>query len=136
MSDRPKLTTFRVEAFSSENRSEGGAAAWEINVANAIEIGVAVPTVPGGAILGIVKLRITSTAQNSQDAGITATFKGEYVGRFNYPPSSTEQEVTALVATEDHQYLLAAQVFPLAMSHFRRELLSTGFDAKNLPFGL
>jgi hypothetical protein len=136
MSDRPKLTTFRVEAFSSENRSEGGSASWEINVSNSIEIGVAVPTAPGGEILGIVKLHLASTARNSQDAGITATFKGEYVGRFTYPPSSTEQDVAALVATEDHQYLLAAQVFPLAMSHFRRELLSTGFDARNLPFGL
>jgi hypothetical protein len=136
MSVRPKLTTFRVEAFSSENRAEGGAASWEINVSNSIEIGVAVPTVPGGAILGIVKVHLVSTAHNSQDAGITATFKGEYVGKFNYPPSTTEQEVSALASDEEHQYLLAAQVFPLAMSHFRRELLSTGFDAKNLPFGL
>jgi hypothetical protein len=136
MSVRPKLVTFKVEAFSSENREEGGATSWEINVSNTIEIGVAVPTVPGAAIAAIVKVRLVAAAHNLEDAGITASFKGDYVGQFKYPTSATEQDVTAFVSDEDHRYLLAAQVFPLAMSHFRRELLSTGFDAKNLPFGL
>ncbi len=132
----PKLITFKVEAFSSENRAEGGAVSWELNVSNTIEIGMAVPTVPGAAIVAIVKVRLVGAAHNSEDAGITASFKGDYVGQFNYPTSAAEEEVTALISTEEHRYLLAAQVFPLAMSHFRRELLSTGFDAKNLPFGL
>jgi hypothetical protein len=44
--------------------------------------------------------------------------------------------VLAWIASDDHQYLLSAQTFPLAMSHFRRELLATGFDGSNLPLGL
>jgi hypothetical protein len=136
MNLRPRLVSFRVEAFSSDNRSEGEAAAWDIKLDNTIQIGVAVPTAPGQAIQGVVKLNLIAQARNTQTPDLTAAFRGDYAARFVYPDGATEDAVSALVATEEHQYLLAAQAFPLAMSHFRRELLATGFEASNLPLGL
>jgi hypothetical protein len=133
---RPKLVSFRVEAFSSDNRTESGTEAWEIKLDNTIEIGIAVPTAPGGAIQAMVKISLKAQAHKVQAPDVTASFNGEYAGRFVYPEGVQEAEVSGLASDDDHQYLLASQVFPLAMSHFRRELQSTGFDARNLPLGL
>jgi hypothetical protein len=36
----------------------------------------------------------------------------------------------------EYQYVLVAQAFPLAMTHFRRELQALGLDARQLPLGL
>jgi hypothetical protein len=129
MTLRPVLKTFRVVSHRSENRAEGSREAWEFKMENTTEIGMAVPTVPGAPIQTLVKMHFRSHAQSSVNPQATASFEGEYQGNFSYP-------VEALVETEEHQYLLAAQVFPLAMTHFRRELQSTGFDARELPLGM
>jgi hypothetical protein len=136
MSEHPVLKTFRVVAYSSENRAESSPDPWEMNVDNTIEIGMAVPTVAGNPIQAWVKLGLRATAKSSKNSQAKASFSGEYQATFDYPASTTESEVSALVATDEHQYLLAAQVFPLAMSHFRRELQSTGFDGRELPLGM
>jgi hypothetical protein len=112
MTFRPKLASFRVEAFSSDNRTPSDASPWD------------------------VKLVLQANAHNTQVPQTTAAFRGEYIGLFVYPDEATEPEVLAWIASDDHQYLLSAQTFPLAMSHFRRELLATGFDGRNLPLGL
>lgn len=136
MSLRPVLKTFRVLAYSSENRAESNRDPWEINLDNTIEIGMAVPTVAGNPIQAWVKLSLRATAKSSKGSQAKANFSGEYQATFDYPAATTESDASALVASEEHQYLLAAQVFPLAMSHFRRELQSTGFDARELPLGM
>jgi len=136
MTLRPVLKTFRVLAHRSENRAESSREAWEIKMENTIEIGIAVPTVPGAPIQTLVKMHFRSHAQSGVNPQATASFEGEYQGNYSYPVEATESEVAALVETEAHQYLLAAQVFPLAMTHFRRELQSTGFDARELPLGM
>lgn len=136
MSLRPVLKTFRVLAYSSENRAESNRDPWEINLDNTIEIGMAVPTVAGNPIQAWVKLSLRAAAKSSKDPQAKANFSGEYQGTFDYPAATTESDASALVASEEHQYVLAAQVFPLAMSHFRRELQSTGFDARELPLGM
>jgi hypothetical protein len=123
-------------AYASENRAESSPDPWEIKLENKIEIGVAVPTVTGNPIQAWVKLELTAAANNGKDAHAKASFKGEYQATFDYPDDAAETDVTALIANEEHQYLLAAQAFPLAMSHFRRELQSTGFDARGLPLGM
>jgi hypothetical protein len=136
MTFRPKLASFRVEAFSSDNRTPSDASPWDVKLENTIEIGAAVPTAPGQPIQGVVKLVLQANAHNTQVPQTTAAFRGEYIGLFVYPDEATEPEVLAWIASDDHQYLLSAQTFPLAMSHFRRELLATGFDGRNLPLGL
>lgn len=136
MSLRPLLKSFRVVAHTGENRFEGGRDAWEIKLENTIELSTAVPTVAGNPIQAWVKMHLRAKAMSSQNPQATASFDAEYQASFNYPEPATEAEVSALMADDEHQYLLAAQVFPLAMSHFRRELLATGFDARDLPLGI
>jgi hypothetical protein len=136
MSLRPVLKTFRVLANRGENRSDSSGEPWQIQLENAIDIGLAVPTVAGSPIQAWVKMHLKAQARSNQNSQATASFEGEYQGSFNYPDAATEAEVAALVATDEHQYLLAAQVFPLAMTHFQRELQATGFDARELPLGL
>ena len=136
MSLRPVLKTFRVVAYSCENRAESSRDPWEINLDNTTEIGLAVPTVAGNPIQAWVKLTLRAAAKSSKNAQANASFSGEYQAIFDYPAATTESDASMLVANEEHQYLLAVQVFPLAMSHFRRELQSTGFDARELPLGM
>lgn len=136
MSQHPFLKSFRVVAYSSENRAEGSRDPWEINLDNTIEIGLAVPTLAGNPIQAWVKLALRAAAQSSKNPQAKASFSGEYQAIFDYPAATTESDASALIAAEEHQYLLTAQIFPLAMSHFRRELQATGFDARELPLGM
>ena len=48
----------------------------------------------------------------------------------------TEEALSFWFEQEPYQYMLVSQAFPLAMTHFRRELQSMGFDARSLPLGL
>ena len=47
-----------------------------------------------------------------------------------------ELDVVTRFDTEPYQYVLVAQVVPLAMTHFRRELQAMGVDARELPLGI
>lgn len=133
---RPRLHTFRVEAFQSDNRAEDSSSPWSLQLQQEIQVGLAVPTDAGGPLQAVVKIALIAQAHNERAADQTATFKGEYIAKFNYPPGAAEAAVTALLDQEPHQYLLVAQAFPLAMTHFRRELLATGFDGRQLPLGI
>lgn len=63
-------------------------------------------------------------------------FEASYEARFVYPLEATEPEIATRFERESYQYTLVAQVFPLASSHFRREMLAMGLDGRNLPLGL
>ena len=74
--------------------------------------------------------------RNEKDEKDQATFAGDYEAKFYYPPEVTEEAVTPLMEDTDYQYVLVAQAYPLAMTHFRRELQAMGLDARQLPLGL
>jgi hypothetical protein len=133
---RPKLTSFRVVSFSSENRHEAAGTRWELKIDQTSELGIGVPTVPGGVIQAVVKITMHAQAHNEQAPDQKADFKAEYLGKFDCPPDVKEDMLSTWVESEPNQYSLVSQVFPLAMSHFRRELQSTGFDGRALPLGL
>jgi hypothetical protein len=136
MTMRPKLYSFRVEAFNSENRSEGNGALWKLELKQEIQVGLAAPMSPGAPFQAVVKIELHAAASNESDAEQMASFKGEYVAKFNFPGEAIESTVSGLLDQEPYQYLLVAQVFPLAMTHFRRELQATGFDGRQLPLGI
>ena len=75
-------------------------------------------------------------ATNENDLQQTASFKGEYVAKFNFPTEAAEAVINDLIDREPYQYVLVAQAFPLAMTHFRRELQATGFNGQQLPLGI
>lgn len=136
LSIRPKLFSFRVEAFSCENRTEGNGSPWKLELKQEIQVGFAAPVNPGEPFQAVVKIELHADAHNEADAQQTALFKGEYLAKFNFPVEATEPTINRLIDQEPYQYLLVAQAFPLAMTHFRRELQATGFDGRQLPLGI
>lgn len=134
---RPKLVSFRALAFHGENKGPAnGSESWTIQLTQNIEVGLAVPTVAGGILQAVVKIALIAEATNAGKQDKKATFSAEYEAKFDYPPEVTEAEAVSLIEPEPYQYLLVAQAFPLAMTHFRREMQSMGFDARELPLGL
>jgi hypothetical protein len=134
---RPKLVSFRALAFSGENRAPAsGSVSWSLQMAQNIEVGLAVPTVAGGILQAVVKIVLGTDATSEGDASHSAAFNAEYEARFDYPAKISEPDVLPQFEQELYQYMLVAQAFPLAMTHFRRELQSMGFDARNLPLGI
>lgn len=135
---RPRLVSFRVLSFSATNNlpnvteSEIG-----FEMTPAIELGLALPATPDGQIQAFVNIQITGRAalKAAPDNSLADMF-ASYEFRFVYPKEANEAEVSPIFDREPHQYLLAAQAFPLAASHFRRELMAMGFNVENLPLGL
>lgn len=136
MSTRPRLTSLRVLSFHGDNRAEADGARWELELQQDIQIALAVPKVSGAGLQAAVKIELTAQAKSEQGSAEAASFKGLYEAKFNYLPEVTEATVAPLMEQEPYQYMLVAQAYPLAMTHFRRELQAMGFDARNLPLGL
>jgi hypothetical protein len=133
---RPKLSAFRVEFFQLENRSEGASLDWTLNLEQTIEVGLGAPKVSDAPYQAVVKIKFVGDAYGNSAKERTAKFHGEYMARFNYPMGYTQDEISALLMQESNQYRLVAQAFPLAISHFRREMLASGLDSKDLPMGI
>jgi hypothetical protein len=81
-------------------------------------------------------IKLKATATNVNDAKDQATFAGDYEAKFYYATEIVEEQVTPLMDDSEYQYLHVAQAFPLATTHFRRELQALGLDARQLPLGL
>lgn len=133
---RPTLRSFRALAFHGENRGEATGTEMRLDLQQNIELGLAVPSVPGGPLQVAVLINLKATATNEKDAKDQATFAGDYEAKFYYATEVVEDQVTPLMEDSEYQYVLVAQAFPLAMTHFRRELQALGLDARQLPLGL
>ena len=133
---RPILRSFRALAFHGENRGDATGTEMQLDLHQDIELGLAVPSVPGGALQVSVLIKLNATATNSKDPKDQATFAGDYEAKFYYAPEVEEESVTPLMEDNEYQYVLVAQAYPLAMTHFRRELQALGLDARALPLGL
>jgi hypothetical protein len=133
---RATMRSFRALAFHGENRGEATGVQMHLELQQNIDLGLAVPSVPGGSLQISVLINLKATAINEKDAKDQATFAGDYEAKFYYPPEVTEEAVTPLMEDSDYQYVLVAQAYPLALTHFRRELQAMGLDARQLPLGL
>ena len=133
---RPTLRSFRALAFHGENRGEATGTEMRLDVQQDIELGLAVPSVPGGPLQVSVLIKLKATATNEKDAKDQATFAGDYEAKFYYAIDVMEDQVAPLMDDSEYQYVLVAQAFPLAMTDFRRELQALGLDARQLPLGL
>jgi hypothetical protein len=133
---RATLRSFRALAFHGENRGEATGTEMRMDVKQDIELGLAVPSIPGGPLQVSVLIKLKATATSEKDAKDQATFAGDYEAKFYYPTEVVEDQVTPLMDDSEYQYVLVAQAFPLAMTHFRRELQALGLDARQLPLGL
>lgn len=133
---RPTLRSFRVLGLSSKNKGDAAGAKMRLTVQQEIEVGLAVPNTPEAPLMVGVVIKLDATATNEADASDIATCAAEYEARFIYASGLEEAAANALLDDRDYQYALVAQAFPLAMTHFRRELQSMGLDARDLPLGL
>ena len=134
---RPKLVSFRATSFRGENKAlSSGQDPWNIQLTQKIEVGLAVANEAPAQLLGIVNIDLLAKASKADAADQIAEFSASYEAKFLYQAAVTEAEIAPLFDTEAYQYALSAQAFPLAMTHFRREMQSMGFDARNLPLGL
>lgn len=137
MTPRPRLASFRALSFHGDNKAQTqGQDHWTLELKQEIELGLAVPTVAGGTLQAVVKIALRAQAANVRAADMPATFNAEYEAKFDYPAAVTEADAAPLMEQEPYQYGLVAQAFPLAMTHFRRELQAMGLDARALPLGL
>ena len=134
---RPMLVSFRALAFHGENKGQAnGTDEWALELEQEINLGLAVPIVPGAPLQAVVKIDLGAKSTKNSSPPDAAEFNAVYEAKFNYPSGATEEVIVPLFEQEPYQYMLAAQAFPLAMTHFRRELQSMGFDAHSLPLGL
>lgn len=133
---RPTLRSFRALAFLGENRGEAVGTEMGLDLQQNIELGLAVPTIAGGPLLVAVLINLKANTTNEKDAKDQATFAGDYEAKFYDPPDASEDAVTPLMEDNDFQYLLVAQAYTWAMTHFRRELQAMDLDARHLPLGL
>lgn len=136
MNPRAVLRGFRALAFHGENRGDATGTEMRMDMQQDIELGLSVPTVSGGPLQVSVLIKLKATATNVNDAKDQATFAGDYEAKFYYGTEVVEDQVTPLMDDLEYQYVLVAQAFPLAMTHFRRELQALGLDARQLPLGL
>ena len=88
------------------------------------------------ALHAVVKIDLLAKATKTSASDQKAEFNAGYEAKFEYPAGVTEAEVLPQLDKEFYQYMLVAQAFPLAMTHFRREMQSMGFDARDLPLGI
>lgn len=133
---RPVLRSFRVLASNGQNRGEAAGVNMRLEVQQEIEVGLAVPDVAGAPLMLGVRVKLDAKATNENDTSDVATYAGEYEARFYYAAGVAEDTITPLLDDHEYQYVLVAQAFPLAMTHFRRELQAMGLDARELPLGL
>lgn len=135
---RPRLMTFRVLAFNTKNEIPT-AAQGEVNfeMAPVIEVGYSQPEQADAPIDAFVKINLVGRASLKETPDtVLAEFSAAYEGRFIYPAGTTLADLTPRFEREPHQYMLVAQAFPLASSHFRRELMAMGFNVGNMPLGI
>lgn len=134
---RPKLVSFRALAFHGENKGQAnGTDEWTLELAQEINLGLAVPMVPGAPLQAVVKIDLRAKSTNTSALSDSSEFSATYEAKFDCPSDVTEEALSFWFEQEPYQYMLVSQAFPLAMTHFRRELQSMGFDARSLPLGL
>lgn len=137
LSLRPKLVSFRATRFHGDNPvSNNKAQPLTLELTQTIEVGLAVATGQESRFQAIVKIDLVAIAKQSDTGEKAAEFTAGYEGKYDYAPGVVEEQLTPFLDQEVYQYMLVAQSFPLAMTHFRRELQSFGVDARELPLGI
>jgi hypothetical protein len=133
---RPVLRNFRVLASKGENRGEAAGTQMQLQLQQEMEFALAVPDVAGAPLMVSVRVKLETKATNENDANDVATYAANYEAQFYYPAGVTEDAVTPLLDDHEYQYVLVAQVFPLAMTHFPARAASHGLGRPRATVGL
>jgi hypothetical protein len=134
---RPRLVSLRVTQFRGDNSAPAyPPQPLKLELTQDIEVGLGTSDEAEGPLLALVKVMLMAQTSTPDGVSTGAEFVGHYEGKFEYPNGLKEEQIAARFAAEPYQYVLVAQVVPLAMTHFRRELQAMGLDARELPLGL
>jgi hypothetical protein len=134
---RPRLVSMRVVQFHGENQVPASPPqAMQLSLGQDIQVGLGMSNGEQQRLLALVNIRLTAKAVPQAQGATNPEFFGTYEGKFEYPEGIQEADIATRFETEPYQYVLVAQVVPLAMSHFRRELQAMGVDARELPLGI
>lgn len=134
---RPRLVSFRTTSFHGENKSAADPGKqWSFQLTQTIEITLMVADTPQETLQAVARIELLAKALKEGASDQTADFVGAYEAKYSYPLGVKEAEIAPKFEHEPYRYVLAAQAFPLAMTHFRREMQSMGFDARQLPLGI
>jgi hypothetical protein len=131
------MSAFRTTAFAGENRYGGKVGqSWNMEIQQSLELAIAQSGTEGSAQFVVAKISLTGRAVASDDPSGSATFTGEYQAEFTFPSGIANDVVHQLLESEDYQYSLLSQAYPLAMAFYKRELGALGFDTRHMPVGL
>lgn len=134
---RPKLVSLRATSFHGENTAlSSPPQKLQLELSQDIQLGLGVAPEPDKPLSAMVIVKLHAKAVNDSGEPAGPEFSGAYEGKFEYPEGVQESDVAVRFETEPYQYVLVAQVVPLAMTHFRRELQAMGVDASKLPLGI
>lgn len=134
---RPQLVSLRVTNFHGDNTALASPPqSLQLELSQEIQLGLGVSPEPGKRLLAMVNVQLHAKAVTDSGESAGPQFSGAYEGKFEYPEGVQESDVAARFETELYQYVLVAQVVPLALTHFRRELQAMGVDARKLPLGI
>ena len=134
---RPRLVSLRVTSFHGDNTASANPPQpVQLELSQDIQLGLGVANDPSQRLLALVNVQLHAKAVTDSGELAGPQFAGAYEGKFEYSAGVQEADVAARFETELYQYVLVAQVVPLAMTHFRRELQAMGVDARHLPLGL
>ena len=136
-SQRPRLVSLRVTVFHGDNTALASSPqSLQLELTQDIQLGLAVSPDPDKRLLAMVNVELHAKAVTDSGELAGPRFAGAYEGKFEYPVGVQESDIAARFETDLYQYVLVAQVVPLAMTHFRRELQAMGVDAGKLPLGI
>jgi len=80
----------------------------------AIEMALGVPIPPNDVMECLVKIHLTGRAAQAVTADESMLeFSATYEAHYIYPAGTSGADITARFERESHQYMLAAQAFPL-----------------------
>ncbi len=134
---RPQLVSLRVTSFHGDNTALASPPqSLQLVLSQEIQLGLGISPEPGKRLLAMVNVQLHAKAVTDSGESAGPQFSGTYEGKFEYPEGVQESDVADRFEAELYQYVLVAQVVPLAMTHFRRELQAMGVDARKLPLGI
>ncbi len=134
---RPRLVSMRVVQFHGESTALANPLQpMQLALSQDIQVGLGMSTDASQRMLAMVNVRFTAKAVPEMEGVAKPEFSGLYEGKFEYPVGVQESDIVARFDTEPYQYVLVAQVVPLAMTHFSRELQAMGVDAREFPLGI
>lgn len=135
---RPQLTRFYLLSLAAVNKLSVSGGAGRINLRRKQDIEIETMPPEGERKLCRVLVRLNMVVKGYREGDETpvVALKGKYEGRFLFSPDIDIGTIDAAASTEEFQYALTSQVYPLAMNHLKEQLELMGMTSQRMPLGV